>query len=54
MTNTHKHAFVILLIGGFLLGAYGKQAINSFLDSLEISQACDNNRTACEMQGVEI
>ena len=54
MTNTYKHALAILLIGGFLLGAYGKQAIDGFLNNLKISQACDNNRTACEMQGVEI
>jgi hypothetical protein len=54
MTNTHKHALVTLLIGGFLLGAYGEQFALYLITQLEISQACDNNRTACEMQGVEI
>jgi len=54
MQTKHKHAFIIVLIAGFLLWAYGGNTLKALDKQIEISNACDINRTACEMQGVDL
>jgi hypothetical protein len=54
MQTKHKHAFIIVFIAGFLWWAYGGDTLKALDKQIEISNACDINRTACEMQGVDL
>ena len=54
MQTKHKHAFIIVFIAGFLWWAYGGNTLQALAKQVEISNACDLNRTACKINGVDL
>lgn len=54
MQTTYKHLLLSFIIVTCTVWAFGKSLTLWLAEAYEISQACDNNRTACEMQGVDL
>jgi len=52
--RTVKNLIPVVLIAGFLLWAYGGNALKALAKQIEISNACDANVTACKINGVDL